>query len=290
MTTVTKLTAPAKKSPYPRVSIQGYEGSFHQMAAWQFFGKDVEVIPCATFSEVVKIAGNKKESDGGVMAIENSIAGSILPNYNLLQKSKLKIAGEIYLQIRQNLLVNPGVKIEDIREVHSHSMAIQQCFGFLDNFNWKLVETEDTALSAKHIHQNRSRHTAAIASRLAAELFRLDIIAPNIHTLKNNYTRFLIIQREDMAKTVDNADKASVNFHTDHSRGSLAKVLTTIADAGINLSKLQSFPIPGSDWKYSFHADMEFESVKIFDQVIKKMKPLTQELNVYGVYKKGKTA
>ncbi|HZG26499.1 MAG TPA: prephenate dehydratase domain-containing protein, partial [Chitinophagaceae bacterium] len=161
----TVLPAPVK------ISIQGYEGSFHQMAARQFFGKDVEVIPCANFRDVVAVAMNKKESDGGIMAIENSIAGSILPNYNLLQKSTLKITGEIYLQIRQNLLVNPGVTLEEIREVHSHSMAIQQCFGFLDKYDWKLVETEDTALSAKFIHQRRSRHVAAIASRLVAELF-----------------------------------------------------------------------------------------------------------------------
>src|SRR4051812_36813153 len=148
-----------------KVSIQGYEGSFHQMAARNFFGRDVEVIPCATFREVVRIASNKKESDGGVMAIENSIAGSILPNYSLLQKSNLRITGEIYLHIRQNLLVNKGVKLEEIREVHSHPMAIQQCFGYLDKFNWKLVETEDTALSAKHIHQRHSKHAAAIASK-----------------------------------------------------------------------------------------------------------------------------
>ncbi len=272
-----------------KVSIQGYEGSFHQMAARHFFGKEVEVIPCDTFREVVKIAANKKQSDGGVMAIENSIAGSILPNYNLLQKSNLKIGGEIYLQIRQNLLVNPGVKLEDIREVHSHSMAIQQCFGFLDKYNWKLVETEDTALSAKLVHQHNSKHIAAIASRLAAEIFNLDIIAPNIHTLKNNYTRFLIIYREDLDAKVEGADKASVNFHTDHSRGSLARVLTKIAEGGINLSKLQSFPIPGSDWKYSFHADMEFDSIDQFENIIHEIKEITDSLKVYGVYKKGKT-
>ncbi len=268
-------------------AIQGYEGSFHQVAAQQFFGKNVEVIPCSTFREVVIIAGNKKESDGGIMAIENSIAGSILPNYNLLQKSNLKIIGEIYLQIKQNLLVNPGVKLEDIREVHSHPMAIQQCLEYLDKHNWKLIETDDTALSAKHVHQHKSKHIAAIASKLAAELFNLDMIAPNIHTLKNNYTRFLVLQAEDMAKQVDNADKASVNFHTDHSRGSLARVLTKIAEHGINLSKLQSFPIAGSDFKYSFHADMEFDSLEQFNKVIEQIKPLTAGLNIYGVYKKG---
>ncbi|TAL45088.1 MAG: chorismate mutase [Chitinophagaceae bacterium] len=270
-----------------RVSIQGYEGSFHQVAAQQFFGKEVEVLPCATFREVVKIALNKKESDGGVMAIENSIAGSILPNYNLLQKSNLKIIGEVYLLIKQNLLVNPGVKLEDIREVHSHTMALQQCYDFLDKHKWKLVETDDTALSAKHVHQHKSKHIAAIASKLAAELFQLEVIAPNIHTLKNNYTRFLILQRQDAAKPVGDANKASVNFHTDHSRGSLARVLTKIAEGGINLSKLQSFPIPGSDFKYSFHADMEFDTITQFETVIDQIKPITEEIKIYGVYKRG---
>lgn len=270
-----------------KVSIQGYEGSFHQVAARQFFGKNVEVIPCATFREVLQVASNKKVSDGGVMAIENSIAGSILANYNLLQKSNLKIVGEIYLQIKQNLLVNPGVRLQDIREIHSHPMAIQQCLEFLDKYDWKLVETEDTALSAKHIHQHHNKHTAGIASKLAAELFHLEVLAPNIHTLKNNYTRFLVLQIEEMAGQVNEANKASVNFQTDHSRGSLAKVLTKIADGGINLSKLQSFPIPGSDFKYSFHADMEFDSKLQFDKVIDSIMPITEALKIYGVYKKG---
>ncbi len=270
-----------------KVSIQGYEGSFHQVAAQLYHGKNVEVIPCDTFREVIKIGANKNESDGAVMAIENSIAGSILANYNLLQKSNLEITGEIYLQIRQNLLVNRGVQLEDIREVHSHTMALQQCYGFLDKYKWKLVETDDTALSAKHIHQHKSKHIAAIASKLAAELYDLDVIAPNIHTLKNNYTRFLMLQRAGMATDVADANKASVNFHTDHSRGSLAKVLTKIAEGGINLSKLQSFPIPGSDFKYSFHADMEFDSADQFNKVIETVKPLTAELKIYGVYKRG---
>jgi prephenate dehydratase len=195
-----------------KISIQGFEGSFHQVAAQQFYGKATEVICCTTFKELVKIAADKKQSDGGIMAIENSIAGSILPNYNLLLKSNLKITGEIYLQIRQNLLVNPGVKLQDIKEVHSHPMAIQQCFGFLDKYNWKLVETEDTALSAKHIHQHKNKHVAAIASKLAAELYSLEMIAPNIHTLKNNYTRFLAVQHQDVVTDITGADKASINF------------------------------------------------------------------------------
>jgi prephenate dehydratase len=222
------------------------------------------------------------------MAIENSIAGSILPNYSLLQKSNLTITGEVYLQIDQNLLVNKNVELEDIREVHSHPMALQQCFDYLDKQNWKLIETEDTALSAKHIHQHNSKHIAAIASKLAAELFDLKIIEPHIHTMKNNYTRFLVLQHTDLAQTVTNANKASVNFHTDHSKGSLAKVLTKIAEADINLSKLQSFPIPGSNFKYSFHADLEFESTAQFETVIGNMKSITEYLRIYGVYKNGK--
>ena len=272
-----------------RVSIQGFEGSFHQEAARQFYGKTVEVICCATFREVIKIAGNKKESEGAVMAIENSIAGSILPNYNLLQKSNLKIIGEVYLQIKQNLMVNPGVKLSDIKEVHSHPMAIQQCLDFLDKHNWRIVETEDTALSAKHIHKHHSKHIAAIASKLAAEIYELDMIAPNIQSLKNNYTRFLILQRAEETKEVADANKASINFNTDHSKGSLAKVLNTIADAGINLSKLQSMPIPGSDFKYSFHADMEFDSKEQLNGAIEHIKKQTEALNVMGVYKNGRS-
>lgn len=271
-----------------KVSIQGFEGCFHQEAARSFFGKSVEVICCSTFKEVIDIAGNKKKSDGGVMAIENSIAGSILPNYNLLQKSSLTIVGEVYLQINQHLMVNPGVELSHIKEVHSHPMAIQQCFGFLDKYNWKLVEKEDTALSAKQVRQHRSKHVAAIASKLAAEIYELSIVAPNIHTLKNNYTRFLILQKAAAATEIADADKASINFHTDHSKGSLAKVLTNISEAGINLSKLQSFPIPGSDFKYSFHADVEFDTVAQFYNVIKKITPITEDIKIYGIYKNGK--
>ena len=221
------------------------------------------------------------------MAIENSIAGSILPNYTLLQKSKLKITGEIYLQIHQNLMVNPGVSLDDIREVHSHPMALLQCMNYLEKHSWKLVETEDTALSAKHLHQHRSKHVAVIASKLAAELFKLNLIAPKIQSNKNNYTRFLFV--EPVAGKNDDADKASINFCTDHSRGSLAKVLTKIAEGGINLSKLQSVPIPEHEWKYSFHADMEFDSIDQYNRVMQKIEPITESLTVLGVYKKGKT-
>ena len=166
-----------------KVTIQGYEGSFHQVAARQFFGKTVEVITCDTFREVVKIGADVKQSDGAVMAIENSIAGSILPNYNLLQKSNLQVIGEVYLQISQNLLVNPVVKLSDIKEVHSHPMAILQCLDFLEQHPYKLVESEDTALSAKMVHQHKSKHVAAVASKLAAKNSKEVIQASRLQAL-----------------------------------------------------------------------------------------------------------
>jgi len=271
-----------------QVTIQGYEGSFHQVAARHFFGKNVGVITCDTFRKVVQIGSDPKLADGAVMAIENSIAGSILPNYNLLQKSKLQVIGEVYLSISQNLLTYPGVKLEDIKEVHSHPMAILQCLDYLEKYNWKLVESEDTALSAKIVHQNKSKHTAAIASKLAAQMYELDIASPDIHTLKNNITRFLIMTPLAVKTQVENPNKASIYFQTDHSRGILAKVLAKIAQGNVNLSKLQSMPIPGSTFKYGFYADLEFENKKQIAKTLEELKSLTNSIKIFGMYQKGK--
>ena len=268
------------------VAIQGYEGSFHQVAARSFFGKNIEILPCATFTDVIQASSDPKLTMGGVMAIENSLAGSIMPNYNLLQKSNLSVIGEVYLQINQHLMVNPDVELDHIREVHSHPMALQQCLGYLNQFSWKLIETEDTALSAKLLMQKKSKHIAAIAGKLAAELFGLKIITPNIHDVKNNYTRFLMLSREP--QEIVDANKASLNFHTDHSKGRLAEVLSTIAREDINLSKLQSFPIAGSQFKYGFHADLEFDDVNQFKSLLKKLAKKTEYIRVLGVYQKGK--
>lgn len=270
------------------ICIQGYEGSFHQVAAQFFFGKNVEVIPCATFRELIKTTANANLSAGAVMAIENSIAGSILPNYNLLQQSNLKVIGEVYLSISQNLLVNPGVQLKDIKEVHSHPMAILQCLDFVEKYNWKLIETDDTALSAKHVHQHKSKHIAAIASKLASELFNLDVIAPNIQTQKTNITRFLILNRVEDIIEVEGANKASIYFQTNHTKGILSQVLLAIAKQDINLSKLQSMPIPGSNFKYGFYADLEFDNKKQFQKVLKSIASLTNNVKLFGVYKKGK--
>ena len=272
----------------PGICIQGYEGSFHQVAANFFFGKGVPVIPCDTFRDLVKMAADPTLSAGGIMAIENSIAGSILPNYNLLQKSKLVVVGEVYLSISQNLLANKGVQLSDIREVHSHPMAILQCLDFLEKNTWKLVETEDTALSARHIAQHHHKHAAAIASKLAAELYGLQIVSPDIHTMKNNVTRFLVLATKKNQSPIPDANKASVYFQTDHSKGILAKVLTDIAAHEVNLSKLQSMPIQGSNFKYGFYADLEFEKPAHLQKVLEQLNTQTNNLKIFGIYKKGK--
>ena len=258
------------------------------MAARQFFGKTVEVIPCDTFREVIKIGSDPKQSDGAVMAIENSIAGSILPNYNLLQKSNLQVIGEVYLSISQNLMVHPGVQLKDIKEVHSHPMAILQCLDYLEQYDWKLVESDDTALSAKMVHQQKSKHIAAIASKFAAQLYDLNVITPDIHTLKNNITRFLIMMPKQKSIIIEGVNKASIYFQTDHSKGILSKILAKIASRGVNLSKLQSMPIPGSTFKYGFYADLEFENSKQIEKVIAEVKEVTNSFKVFGMYKKGK--
>ncbi|GAB3415659.1 prephenate dehydratase [Niabella aquatica] len=274
-------------SNIPHMAIQGVEGCFHQQAANYFFGKSISVECCTTFKEVIAAAKDKDRTNGCIMAIENSIAGSILPNYNLIQASNLRIVGEIYMQIHQNLLVNHGVGLEDIKEVHSHTMALQQCYEFLDRYKWKLVESDDTALSARHIAQYKSKHIAAIASSLAADIYGLNIIAPKIQTLKKNYTRFLVLKRPEDVEAPQTGNKASVNFQTIHREGSLARVLGVIAIHSVNLTKLQSFPIPGSEFKYQFHADMEFDSMEAFEKVIRKITPLTEDIKIYGIYNKG---
>lgn len=273
-----------------RISIQGQEGSFHQQAAMHYFGSGAKMVPCSSFRELIQKAGDTNEADYGLMAIENSIAGPIMPNYGLLQKSGLSIVGEVYLTIRHHLMVYPGVKLDDIKEVHSHPMALLQCAPFLEQFpNWKLVETQDTAFSARYVRDNTAKHVAAIAGDLAANLFNLDILAREIQSMSKNYTRFLALKKEPPAEIPEKANKASVYFQAEHHRGSLAAVLIRLAASGINLSKLQSVPIPGTDWEYGFYADMEFSHSDQFTEVKNELKHITKELRVFGVYSKGTT-
>lgn len=272
-----------------KIAIQGFEGSFHQMAAESFFGKNIEIIPCQNFTTLINIVSNDSTCNAAVMAIENSIVGSILPNYNLLQKAPLQIVGEIYMHIQQHLLVNHEVEIDDIREVHSHPMALLQCIDFLDKHpSWKLVETDDTALSAKHIHQFNNKCTAAIASKLASSLYNLKILESNIQSVKNNYTRFLILQKKEKEIMNDDVNKASIHFQTNHTKGALSKVLHVIARNNINVSKIQSFPILESHWQYYFHSDLEFDSINQFQKTIIQLKKVTTNCKILGVYKNGK--
>ncbi|GAA4018948.1 prephenate dehydratase [Hymenobacter fastidiosus] len=271
------------------VAIQGFAGSFHEIAARHYFGPATRTAPCATFGEVVRQVA-EGTAGSGLMAIENSIAGSILPNYTLLRQADLRVTGEVYLHIRQHLLALPGQRLADIEEVHSHPMALLQCADFLNQQrHWRLIETEDTALSAQRIREGNRVGIAAVAGARAAELFGLEILAADIHAEQQNYTRFLVLARPENARAEARPNKASLYFHTVHTQGSLARVLVGIAEQGINLSKLQSCPKPGGTWHYYFHADLEFDDPAQLDAALRTLQPLTEMVQVLGRYRKGET-
>lgn len=279
---------PKQKTASKKILIQGYEGSFHHLVARKWAGKNVGIEPCASFSELVRRLERDTQFDFAIMAIENSIAGSLLPNYGLLEKSHLQIVGEMYFPIKQNLLALPGQTLAQIKEVHSHPMALLQCADYLEKqTHLRAVSSADTALSAQEIGQKKIKGRAAIAPLLCAELFGLKVLARNIHSDKANYTRFLILQRESDFAISAKADKASVFFEVDHRVGSLAKVLTILSVNKINLSKVQSFPIVGKVWHYHFHADLEFRSPEDFFAVLPQLKKHTRFLKVLGVYVRG---
>ncbi len=278
-----------------KIAIQGYEGSFHHIAAEEFFGAgSVGIVPCGTFRAVVRALENG-EADAAVMAIENSIAGSILPNYGLLQNERLRVVGELYLQITQNLLTLPGVRPGEIREVWSHPMALLQCADYLDAKGWRLVETEDTALSAQQIARDGVRHAAAIAGELPARLFGLEIAARGINTITNNHTRFMVLRRTgdvtpEYAESLRRGEinKASLCFRVGDRQGSLVAVLNTMGHYNINMTKLQSYPIPSDPFHYLFHLDMEFDNVWEYREAVGHMASVSDELTVYGEYQKGR--
>ena len=274
-----------------RVAIQGYSGSFHHIVAEAIEGGEVEIVACDTFRRVAQ-AVERREVDYGIMAIENSIAGSILPNYNLLQHCNLSISGEAYLQISQNLMVNRGVGLEDIREVESHQMALLQCSDFLEEHHWRLVESVDTALSAAELQRSGSRTTAVIASALAARLFNLDIVASDIQTSKDNYTRFLRLDYCDR-KSVEpmphaGYNRASLCFQIPNKAGSLYEALGCFEGYELNMTKLQSYPIPTEPWHYMFHTDIDFADSTLFMKAIERLREMGVEVHIYGVYQKGK--
>lgn len=272
-----------------RVAIQGYPGAFHEIASRLYFGTDenLNILPAHTFDDLAKMI-ETGETDTALMAIENSLGGSLMYNYNLLQAGNFSIVGEIYLRIKQNLMTLPGVKIEDLTEVRSHPMAIAQCREFFRQYpNIRLVETTDTALSAKEIAEENLSKVGALASTLAADLYKLDIIAPGIETNKLNYTRFLVLRHNSHKTEVQNINKISVSFGVSHDVGSLQKVLTIMAAYNMNLTKIQSTPIPGTQWQYRFFVDFMLGEHLDWQQSIEALKPLTSEFKVLGAYRKG---
>lgn len=266
------------------IAIQGIKGSFHHQVVREYFGTNANIFECSSFPE---LARGLAEGDTGraVMAIENSTAGSILPNYTLLDKYKLRVRGEHYLPIRMNLMVLPGQSMQDLKEVGSHPMALLQCRDFFDQHrSLRLVEDTDTAAVAQRIAENQLKGIGAVAGEVAAELYGLEIIAADIHSIKTNTTRFLILEREE-GEQVEGADKASLKLELSHRPGSLAEMLTLLHASGLDLTKIQSLPIPNAPWKYSFFIDVLFQSRSQLNGVLEILKDKTEELKVLGIYK-----
>jgi prephenate dehydratase len=271
-----------------KIAIQGIKGSFHHQVALEYFQENVLLDECLSFEAVVdSLLSN--QSQLAVMAIENSIAGSIIPNYALIDKNDLHIIGEYYLDIIQNLMVLNGQKMEDIQEVHSHPMALLQCMDFLKKYpHIKLVEDKDTAETARRIHQNQIDSIAAIGSKVAAEMYSLNIIAPEIQTVNNNMTRFFIISKEESQVSKEQINKASLKFELDDTPGSLATVLNVMTNCKLNLTKIQSMPIIETPFQYSFFVDVVFEKYKHYEKACKILQIMTNHFKVLGEYKNNK--
>ena len=271
-----------------KLIVQGFPGSFHDEAARKYFGKNrIDITPARNFNELGQRLAEDHSLHYGIMAIENSIAGSLLQNYNILRANHFWITGEVYLRISHNLMALPGQSIDDIKVARSHPMALNQCLAFFDEHRHiALVESEDTALTAKEISEQGSQGVAAIGSRLAAELYNLEVVAEEIETSKVNYTRFIIMSRQAQYSTIGNADKASIYLIVSHDKGSLLKVLQTISDHNINISKLQSFPVLGEMSTYYFHLDLEFEHFTQYENCVEELRHVTKALDELGIYKR----
>ena len=266
-----------------RVAIQGFSGCFHEEAARKFYG-DVDIVECATFDEEFK-AVEGGCADAVVIAVENSISGGLIPNFDLLRMYPIGVKGEIYLPIHQNLMALPGQRLEDIREVRTHYMAINQTRKFFETrAPWvKMVESEDTALSAAQIAREGLKGVGAVASSIAAESYSLEIICPCIETYKQNYTRFLVLDKA-IEIPEDRRNKASLCFTLPHKPGSLAHILTILSFYDMNLTRIQSLPIPGRKWQYFFYADIKFDNYERYTQAIAAVRPLIEDLDILGEY------
>ncbi|MFL2607189.1 MAG: prephenate dehydratase [Flavobacteriaceae bacterium] len=269
------------------IGIQGIQGSFHHIVANEYYGSNIDIDEFLTFEMMSRHLAEGK-SDASIMAIENSIAGSIIPNYALIDEYNLSIVGEYYLKISHNLLALEKQSIDDIKEVHSHPMALLQCRDFFKKHpKIKLVEDTDTALSAKEIYISNVKGRAAIASKLASDLYSLDVLAENIQTIKNNETRFVVLERSTTnSKSVFN--KASIKFELDHKRGSLATILNVLSDCKMNLTKIQSMPKIETPWRYSFFVDITFEFLDDYFKAKSIIEIMAKDFKVLGEYKNSK--
>lgn len=271
-----------------KVAIQGIEGSFHHIVSQTYFEKPVAVHSYLSFSEVVESLLSKT-SDVAIMALENSIAGSIIPNYAHINDQDLHITGEYFLEIQHNLMALKGQSIQDIKEVFSHPMALLQCKEFFKQHSHiKLIEDTDTAEVAKRISENQLQGVAAIASVQAAQLFELEILAKSIQTIKHNETRFVVVERNPSSQNTTTISKASVKFLLDHKRGSLAAMLNVMSDCNLNLTKIQSLPKIDTPWKYAFFVDITFEKYSDYEKGKAIMKLMAEEFKILGEYKNAK--
>ena len=266
-----------------KIAIQGIRGSYHHEVAAQLFGTNTALDECLSFDALVAAVTSSAVSHG-LLALENSIAGSIIPNYALIDKHNLHIVDEAYIRIEHQLMALPGTAVADIAEVASHPMALLQCKDFFATQpHIKLIEDADTAEVAQRIADKQIRGLGAIASKAAAALYGLEIVAPNIHSIANNATRFVVVKTTPNSS--EDINKASLKFVLDHKRGSLAAVLNVLSDCKLNLTKIQSMPVVETPWKYSFFVDVTFDEVAFYTKTIQLLEIMTESLKVLGTYK-----
>ncbi|MBT8219323.1 MAG: prephenate dehydratase [Bacteroidia bacterium] len=273
-----------------KVIIQGYRGAFHEIAARHFFGDiDLDFIPANSFPELVHGLEIEDATQlTGVMAIENTLYGSLLQNLKLLRASNLTIIGEVYLRVAQQLMGLPGSTIDQLTQVRSHPIAIAQCEEFFEDFpEIKLIESSDTAYAAKRVKEKQQPSIGAIASKLAARIYGLEVLSDNIETNKHNYTRFLVIEKQNGQQISTNANKVSIVFRARHEVGSLHKVLGILSAYSLNMTKIHSAPIVGEVWRYKFFIDFELDGLVGYQHAIEAIRPLVDDLRVLGIYKRG---
>ena len=265
------------------VAILGIKGSYHHEVANHIFGESIKIKKCYSFSDIPPLLVNKKV-EKAVMAIENSIVGAILPNYNLIHEYNLEICGEYYLPIQHQLMCFRGQKLEEITEVHSHPMAIEQCRKFFRDYpHIKLIEAKDTAIVAKEIRDKQLKGIAAIASKTASKIYNLEIVADNIQTNKDNYTRFVVVTNKRKSTTTEYT-KASIRFELSHTTGSLLRTLEVFKANNLNMTKIQSLPVVDKPWEYAFFVDLVFDASTGFEKALSSLKEETHAFKILGKY------